>query len=325
MSLSATYTSGVIAAKDKYLLKDKILRFAEMTAQEAFRALVESGFGGGAEAAADVYSFESLIANEELSLDAFIREYAPSETDKAFLLAERDFHNAKALVKAKGLGVSAEKMLASEGLLALKTLETAVTEVDFSALSKYPELQTACEAALQAFAEGNATGAQIGTIFDKSLYAYLGRLTKFRPFLKKLLAKKADMTNVLTSIRLVERENAEEKYLPCGTLSSEKLALLWQEDTEAAAKAFADTPYAPFVKKCLEAKSKGLPLTGAEKLRDGLEADYFAARKYELKNSEPFLYYAYRRRVENANVRIVFVGLLAGLSEREIKERLRAF
>ena len=51
---------------------------------------------------------------------------------------------------------------------------------------------------------------------------------------------------------------------------------------------------------------------------------FFSRIKYELKNTQPFLYYVYRRRIENANVRILFVCLLAGLSETDIKKRLRS-
>ena len=325
MPLNTTYTGGVIAVKENSLLKEKILRFAEMTAQDAFRALQESGFGGGAETTADLYSFETLIEYEERSLDAFIREYAPDETTLAFLLAERDFHNAKALVKAKGLGVSAEKMLASEGMLSLQTLRLVVDGEDLSSLKNLPELSGAIQTSLRSLADGTATGAQIGLLFDKALYVYLGRLTKFRPTLKKLLAQKADMTNILTALRLVDKETAQDKYLPCGTLSNAQLSALWGDDADAAAKEFSSTPYAAFVKRAVEMKSKGKPLSSAEKWRDGLETNFFKEKRFDLKKAEPFLYYAYRRRTENANVRIVFVGLLAGLSEREIKERLRAW
>ena len=58
MARNVIYTNGVIAAKDKFLLKDKILRFCELNAEEAFRMLLESGFGGGAETAGNVYEYE---------------------------------------------------------------------------------------------------------------------------------------------------------------------------------------------------------------------------------------------------------------------------
>ena len=64
-------------------------------------------------------------------------------------------------------------------------------------------------------------------------------------------------------------------------------------------------------------------MTQAEKIRDGYDLAQFEKRKYELEKSEPFLYYIYRRKIENENIRIVFVCLLAGLSENEIKRRLR--
>ena len=57
---------------------------------------------------------------------------------------------------------------------------------------------------------------------------------------------------------------------------------------------------------------------------DGYDVQYFAKRKYELSRSEPFLYYVYRRKLENENVRIIFVCLLAGLSEQDVKKRLRS-
>ena len=91
--LDTAYTNGVIAAREKYLLKDKLYRLCELTAEDAFRALIESGFGAGA-LAESVYEYEKLIAAEEASLDGFVREYAPSPAEKAYLLSPRDFHNA---------------------------------------------------------------------------------------------------------------------------------------------------------------------------------------------------------------------------------------
>ena len=101
------YTNGVIAVKEKQLLGEKLLRFPEMTVQEVFRALSESGFGG------DGQDAEALCRAEEGVLDAFIREYGPTKAELTYLLAPRDFHNAKALCKAKRLNKDAEAMLTS--------------------------------------------------------------------------------------------------------------------------------------------------------------------------------------------------------------------
>ena len=320
-----TYTNGVIASREKYLLKDKLLRFCELSAEEAFRLLLESGYGGGASVAANVYEYENLIAAEENALDAFIRQYAPSEAEKAYLLSARDFHNAKALVKAAYLKRETEKMLAPEGLIEIGKLTACVESQDFAplkALNAY--LGGACEDAV-ALLEENPSGAKLGEIFEKALYSYLFSVAKRKKVLKDLLLAKADMTNILTALRSGDAEIAKEKYLPVGTLSHSELDQLFAEDREKAVKAFAATPYTDFVRACFDAIEKNEPMTQAERILGSYDTEYFAARKYELTKNEPFLYYVYRRRIENANVRIIFVCLLAGLDEMGVKRRLRAF
>ena len=322
--LDVTYTNGVIAAREKYLLKDKVQRMCELSAEEAFRLLLESGFGGGAETATGVYDYEKLIAAENEKLDAFIREYAPSKAEAAYLLSPRDFHNAKALIKAAYLNESAERMLASEGLIAIDTLSSCVKNGDFSALESCPALQAACEDATALLAE-DPSGAKVGEIFERALYAYLRELVKRRPVLKKLLTAKADMTNILTAFRLDDKDGAAEKYVPAGSLKADDLAIVLNGDADKIKAAFKKTAYADFILACLTAKEKGVPMTQAEKMLGAFDAAYFSARKYALEKTEPFLYYVYRRKTESANIRIIFVCLLAGLDEQDIKRRIRAF
>ena len=293
-----------------------------MSAEEAFRALLESGFGGGAETATGMYDYEKLIAAEEEKIDAFIQEYAPSKAEKAYLLAARDFHNAKAILKARYLQTGTDRMLAPEGLLSISVISTAFEEGNFSLLEKEnPYLAGACTSSMQILEE-DPSGAKIGEVFERALYEYLFSVAKGKAVLKALLLAKADMTNILTAVRSADAESAATRYLPIGTIKPERMNALFEG--EEGYKAFAKTPYERFAKLCLQSKEKGLPATEAERIRDGYDAEYFAERKYELEKTEPFLYYVYRRRLECANVRIVFACLLAGVSEAEIKKRLRA-
>ena len=314
--MDIAYTTGVIATKEKYLLKDRVLRLAELSPDEAFRFLLETGYGGGADTAVSVYDFEKLIQAEETKLDAFIREYAPNDRLSAYLLAPRDFHNAKALVKAFITGEEEEKMLAPDGLVESSVIKNAVKTGEYSAL--YPALAQTINSALE-LAKNNVSGAQLGLLFEKAQAEYISSISK--GFLKKMISAKTDMTNILTALRSVDEAQAEEGFLPGGTLSNETLLSLF--DREKAIDKFKRTAYYSFVQSCLEAKEKGLPMTQAEKTRDGYDLAQFEARKYELIKNEPFLYYIYRRKIENENVRIVFVCLLAGLAETEIKRRLR--
>lgn len=320
MAKDILYTNGAIAVKEKNLLKDKLLRFTEMTAEDAFRALSESGFGGGAEVCS-VYEYERLIAAEEQALDGFVREYAPSFAEKAYLLAPRDFHNAKALVKAEYSGGNADKMLAPEGLIPVAEIADCVKERNFSPLGK--ELGGAAEQALAPLGcGGEISGAEIGILFEKAQHEYLRSACARCGILKKLLVEKADKSNILTAMRSKERAFAEKSFLNGGKLDKERLLSLVGDAPEAA---LGGTPYAAFYRKCFEAKKAGLPMTEAERDFECTERDYFAARRYELERNQPFLYYVFRKRAEASDVRIVFVCLLAGMNERDIKKRLRTY
>lgn len=319
------YTNGVIAVKEKSLLKEKILRFAEMSAEDAFRAFVESGFGAGAEAAS-VYEFEALVSRDQEETDAFIREYAPSQTVLSYLFAERDFHNAKAICKAEYLSSDVEKMLAPAGLISIPDILAAVREGNYEVLGKDlgGVVKAAAELVFAARENGTAvSGAELGVIFEKALHAHLTGVCRKNMFLKKMLAQKADMTNILTAFRAESAEEAEKLYFDGGSLSGKQLSLLFSEDGEKRRAAFKGTAYEAFAELCFEAEKNGKPFTAAERALASCEADYFTARRFELARSQPFLYYVFRRRIENENVRILFVCLLAGMKESEIKKRLR--
>ena len=159
MGKDVIYTNGVIAYREKFLLKDKLLKLCEGTAEDAFKSLNESGYGNGAEAAS-LYDYELLTAAEESALDDFIREYAPSRAEKAYLLAPRDFHNAKAILKAEYLGADAEKMLAPDGEIPISDLSVSLRSGDFSSLGK--ELGKTAKEAAELLKEEGASGADIG-------------------------------------------------------------------------------------------------------------------------------------------------------------------
>jgi vacuolar-type H+-ATPase subunit C/Vma6 len=212
-------------------------------------------------------------------------------------------------------------MLAPEGLVSLDTFSSCFKSGDFSALSG--ELGESLKGAIE---EANAlekevSGAQIGVIFDRAMYAYLLAACKKNSALKKMVREKIDMTNILSVLRSEDEAQAEKYYITGGKVSFEKLVSLLGDDV-ASDFSYAVSP--DFFKAAISAKRKKLPMTEAEKLKDSCEYDYLNKNKYELKKSQPFLYYVFRRRLENENVRIIFVCLLSGMSEREIKARLRA-
>ncbi|MDE6868064.1 MAG: V-type ATPase subunit [Clostridia bacterium] len=316
------YVNGVIAAKEVYLLGAKISKLCEGGVEEAFRGITESGFGKGADAVT-VYDYEKLLSSDERDIDGFIREYGGAP-EQSYFLSPRDFHNAKALFKARYLQTDAEGMLAPQGLFEISEISRCIESGEYKSLGG--ELEKACKKAEELFSreEAEVSGAEIGAIFEKALYCHLVKTCAKNPTLKKLLAEKADMTNILTVLRSQSDKQAEKNYVAGGRLKAEQLNGLFEADGEKAERLFDGTGYTSFLRTCLEAKAEGKPMTEAELMRDNAECDYLSADKYALRRSQPFLYYVIRRRAENANVRILFVCLLAGMDEGAIKRRLRA-
>ncbi len=322
MGKDATYTNGVIAVREKYLLNDRIYRLCETDAKEALRTLIETGFGRGTEISS-VYEFEKLVSADEADTDAFIREYAPSRAEAEYLLSPQDFHNAKALVKAHCLKLDPEKLLAPEGMIPVSVISNCISDGNYAPLGK--ALSKAVEEAVKLFTESETavSGAVIGNVFEKAKFTHLKQVCFRNPLLKKLLVIKADTANILTALRSGSFEHAQSCFAEGGRLDGEQLKKLFYEDKEKALRSFDGTGYEGFIKKCFSAQSQGLPLTEAEKFSESFEMQYFSERRHELKANQPFLYYVFRRRAENANVRILFVCLLAGMSGNEIKKRLR--
>ncbi len=309
----SAYTNGVIAVREKKLLKDKLVRMCSASGEEALRILLDSGFGGDLS-----LGVEELILADEREIDAFIREYAPSDEVEEYLLAPRDFHNAKAIVKARYLETDPAPMLGGDGIFSAEEMARLIGTGNTEKLGK--ELSAAIKEA-QTLLEGeNPSGAEVGILFDKAQFDCLSRVLKKFGVCRKLLVRRADMTNLLTCFRAGNIEEAEKFFVSSGELTREKLASAYG-DKDAIIKAFEKTDYREFVKKLCSSEGGGF--TEAEKMLESFEIDFFAEKPYELSGQGNFLYYIFRRRAENENVRIAFVCLRAGLSEAEIKKRLR--
>ncbi len=347
-------TNGAIAVKETKLLSSKIPSLASGSYAEAVKALKESGFGAGYEGA----DGEELCLAEERALDKFITEYAPSERERAFLLAPRDFHNALAIVKAKTAGISAEGMFAPEGLYTLGELYAAAEEAEKRVARQIeegerqkpqagkvqkilinlkqkvaknnavcgvcPELFEAFERAFEISLAGRPlTGARAGALFACAQFGYLKRISSKSRVLKELLAGRADRSNLLAAMRLKGGEFTEDIFLVGGRIPLKEIAAFPTASKEEQLKTASKADLADFCKLLLPCAEKGLPFTQAERELEGFEAEYFYSKRFELSGKQPYLYYAFRRREDVKNARTALVGLNAGLSEGEILSRLK--
>lgn len=145
------------------------------------------------------------------------------------MLSPRDFHNAKALLKAKYLETDAEKMLAPEGLISVAEFVKCLENRDFSRLGK--NLSEALTKAEELLSAEDVSGAAVGVLFEKALFAHLQENCRKNKVLKKLLTAKADMSNILTVFRSSDKENAVKAFVSGGQLNDGQLKKLFDGET----------------------------------------------------------------------------------------------
>ena len=110
------YANARAKSAENYLLgADRFNRMLQAdSAEDALKILREVNFGEGANAESAL-EFEALLRAEREKLNRFVREVSPSRAFRRFFLAESDYHNAEALIKAKHLKISAEPLLTAGG------------------------------------------------------------------------------------------------------------------------------------------------------------------------------------------------------------------
>lgn len=312
--MDAIYAAAVAAAGlGKLLSAEKFNRMIECaSAAEAMRVLAESAYGGGLADADEAETAELAALNET------VRASAPSRAVKSYLLADCDFHNAEALLRAKKAGIPAERMLLPAGETELSALREAVAKGDYAFL---PEaLRRAAERAEEILA-ADGGGFALSVLFTRALYAHLTEETKGHAFLRDALTFRIDATNLLVCLRAENYPLAAEMLLEGGTLTEGLL-----RDTcagAAALEALSATRYRDFARAAAEADAQNAPYTEAERIAERYALDRLSERRLELDGDLPFLFYALAKKSEIADVRTVLSGLRAGLSKQQIRARMR--
>ncbi len=325
MRYDVAFTNGVIKSREKMLLGGKIEKMISGTYEEAISVLKESGFGGDLP---EECSLEDYFRAEEVSVNDFVREYSPDKRISAFLLAEYDFHNLEAVIKGKFYGADEEKIIGAKGFYTVETLKNAVENESFGLLPL--EMAQTVKQCAELFENGKADGFSVDCVCKKYLFEYLKK-NAYSSVLKKILQCKADSVNVSSALRCGSVELFESSFVTGGSLQKQKIKETVWATKENGKTDFLDSPYllgdnlsieSAFKDACTQ-REDGRPLTAFEKQADELPFDILRATRYDMKGAEPFIGYVLTRRAEIKNARLVTVCLNAGLSEKQIRVRLR--
>lgn len=308
-----SYVIGIIKSREKYLVgEEKLARLLEADSlSDALKTLKEMGYGGEENFDED---YESLLAAEEEKAIAFLRENYNGEA-AAYLAAGVDFHNAECAVRAAFSGGNAPYKRG--GSVTGEALYEAAKSATYAQIPTY--LATPMQAAATLFKEGNASGVSVGMIFLSAYYAHLTSVAKSK-WLKNALCYEIDAKNIATVLRSRDMALAEPMLLSGGKISKKQLAVLLSDRAEEQADKLGE--YKELALMGIEGM-KTRSLVAFERAADSFSMKKLKERRYETEGTFPLLLYAFYKKAELANVRIVLVGKRGGVPNEQIKARLK--
>ena len=317
---SIDFINSICASRSQSLLgEQRLIRMAEAESLAlAFDVLKEGAFGG--EINFSCADFERAIENEENLLNAFVKEYAPSDEIEGYCLAPYDFYNAEVMLKCKKLGFAYENYVGPIGTFSLEELQLLVNGESQAVFPK--ELINAVKEGALAL-ENQGGGMVVGVIFTRAKYEYLIRIVK-TGYLKAIIAKEIDGLNLCSAIRANDVELAMAQYIKGGELSKDAVKAIALRDKKALHTLISSNCWIKDIAlRAIDIANGGKPLVETERELNSLSAKRMIEGRYtESGGTYPFMLYYYKRRNEIACVRTVLTGKANGLLSEEIKRRL---
>lgn len=292
------------------------------TAADAAKVLTEIGYGEFD--AASPRELGSVLAQEQEKLFEDLYRFVPDKAVVDVFKVKYDYHNLKALIKARATGTDAsDRLLLDAGRISAEDMRRAVWEGDYGVLP--PALR---QAAVDAVETLSATGdPQLADfLLDRAYYAEMLSAAQATgsDFLVSYVRFTIDAANLRSAVRtlrmkkgsdmlkrvLVEGGNVRVDSIQAAALGGNLEDLYrstnLRQAAELGAAAAAGGSLTPFEKACDDAVTA--MAAGAKSVPFGVES---------------VISYLVAKEIEFTAVRIIMSGRMAGIDSDTIRERLR--
>lgn len=314
-------STRVRAIENRAVGSERINRAAEQRSlSDALRILEEGGLrlsSGGDDA------LSALVC------DAYrvLGEVAPDPTVFLPLRYIYDCHNIKSVIKASLRGENASDILIPVGTCDTSALISMGRERVFEGLPEH--MNAAVPDAYERYYH-SSDPREIDFTLDRACFDDMSDAAKASgcPFMLEYVNIRADMTNLLTAVRLL-RINADATlfgrvFVDGGRLGQDffKPTFAVEDKKEAEASLYASLSRTVYNRLGLSPSDS---LTRIERAVENTRLSFVLSRRAgELYGAATLCGYVQNREVEAQNIRIVIAGREADLPPEIIKERLRA-
>ncbi len=236
-----------------------------------------------------------------------------------------DYHNVKAVLKARAMNVAPDRMLTDMGRVGVKELKEAIETGNTAFLPGM--LADAVEEAEEVL--HTTRDPQLSdSVLDRWYYRELTCIAEETgsAFLRGYVKTRIDAVNLRTLVRVLRMgksgEFLRDVLFEGGDIAPETLERAGASNGSGLAEFYAPTPFAAAAAAGAEAL-KGGALTEFEKRCDDAVSDYLAGAGMVPFGEAPLVSYLAARETEYTNLRILLMGRAAGLDADVIRARLR--
>ena len=316
------FANAVVKAKEEGLFSsERLNRMLDCTrVEDAVRILVEAGYGGGM-ILDDPYRFEKILKAEESILVKFISETAPEGVGFECFFLKADYHNVKALLKAKYQDSDPADMLLEGGLIPVAELKEklAAEEVRIN-----PFIDEAVRAIKKAFVTQKSPRL-IDTLLDRAMYLDIKeRLSapRIAPEVKRYFTVLVDSLNIASFLRTAKIGGSyaffASNFVEGGDIAESEFKGAFADAEAKLPELLRGKDYKGLYERYLESG-----LEGFDTARDNYLLDIFRKERHDIFSVAPVMGYYIAKQTEIKVLRIVLVCIKNGVQRAEIKKRLR--
>lgn len=326
-------TSRVRVLEGRLLTRERIDRMLETSSPlEAIKVLAEAGYGAKQEIHHSE-EFETLILAELSQAYALLKEITPNSAASDLFLLQYDYHNFKALLKAR-LMESDQAPLVHGGKLDPVEMRTAIREHQGNAL---PKPMAKVLSAIDLMEQSAWVSPQtVDTLADQVMYEQIQRALaskeladciKQTPQLAEYFIAKADLINVGILLRArtagLLKADMLSMLLPGGRIAKRSFSECYEQPQEGVAKALAVGKIRGVVLKGLEAYFETMNTAVLERERDNYLLGLFREGRADGFSILPVIGYVLAREQEAKAIRLIMIAKLNGIAKEVVQERLR--
>ena len=288
---------------------------------EAVKILYEVSYGGGIILNRSSDFDELLKAEEKLACD-FLKEIKIEGIGLDCFLLKRDYHNIKAMVKAKYNDLTNyDYMLTQEGVYSIDKLKTDLSN---EKAKVNPHLDVALHYIKKQADIGKLSPREIDIEIDKALFQDLKeRMEEVKDVdVRKYFTALADCTNISIYLRTIKINESFKffalSFVEGGSITQREFEKWFEQGEEAFKKGVRGYDYSLLLELIEDGE-----LSRFEAAVDNYLIKIFQEKSGDIFTTSPIISYYLQKINEIKVIRIVLVCIKNKVSREEIKKRLR--